>query len=325
MATQVPAGELTSLEQSIVEHVGRGEWLDLAGDELVDEAAMRSWGESRACRASVIRDILGGQMPTGGDPHGLRLRGARIIGRLDLENITTDVHLELKDCLLEGGVLARGARLGFVGLAGCQIEHPDEPPLAADRLACSALNLSGARITGHASAGAVRLEGARIEGSLDCDAASMRNDSGAALFAYGLQVGLGMFLSGGFTATGSGDLGAVNLVGTRIGGDLECDEAELSNDSGPALAAGNLEVGQDVFLHRGFTAAGAGDKGAVSLGSARIGGSLYASVATSTAPGQHCAMTLALPSSPTASRSARTSISPRSSPSPAAAIVRSLT
>ena len=140
MVTQVPSGGLTSVEQSLVEHVGRGEWLDLAvDDEAVDEAAMRSWGDSRTCRASVIRDILRGRLAADPDPHGLQLRGARITGRLDLENLTTDVNLELRDCLLEEGVLARDARLATVGLAGCQLEHPAEPPLdaAGSPAACS--------------------------------------------------------------------------------------------------------------------------------------------------------------------------------------------
>jgi hypothetical protein len=53
------------------------------------------------------------------DPHGLRLRRARITGRLDLENLTTDVTLELADCLLEEGILARDARLVGLSLAGC--------------------------------------------------------------------------------------------------------------------------------------------------------------------------------------------------------------
>jgi hypothetical protein len=48
VVTQVPSRGLTSVEQSLVEHVCRGERLDLAGeDEAVDEAAMRSWGDSR--------------------------------------------------------------------------------------------------------------------------------------------------------------------------------------------------------------------------------------------------------------------------------------
>ena len=150
---------------------------------------MRSWGDSRTCRASVIRDILRGRLAADPDPHGLRLRGARISGRLDLENLTTDVNLELNDCFLEEGVLARDAHLARVGLAGCQLEHATEPPLDADRLTCSVLTLNGARIVGHAEHGAVRLLGAHIGGQLDCTGASLRNDSGPALVADGLQVG----------------------------------------------------------------------------------------------------------------------------------------
>ena len=74
--------------------------LQVWGGVVIDEAAMRAWGESRTCRARVIRDILRGRLAADPDPHGLRLRGARIIGRLDLENLTTDVNLELNDCLL---------------------------------------------------------------------------------------------------------------------------------------------------------------------------------------------------------------------------------
>jgi hypothetical protein len=242
--THVPRGDLTSVERSLVEHVSRGEWLDLrAGDDAVDEAAMRSWGEPRIISAAVIRDILRGRLAADPDPHGLRLRGARITGRLDLANLTTDVSLQLSDCLLEEGVLAQGARLAFVALNGCQLEHPAERPLAADGLSCSALSLSGVRITGRTSAGAVSLTGARIGGSLDCDGVVLRSDSGPALLANGLEVGQGMSLKG-FTATGAGDSGAVNLAGARIGGSLDCDGASLRNDSGPALFAQSLEVGR---------------------------------------------------------------------------------
>ena len=50
----------------------------------------------------------------------------------------------------------------------------------------------------------------------------MGNDSGPALSADGLQVGQDMFLRGGFTATGSGEDGAVRLNGAHIGGQLDC-------------------------------------------------------------------------------------------------------
>ena len=60
-----------------------------------------------------------------------------------------------------------------------------------------------------------------------------------------------MFLRGGFTATGSGGDGAVRLIGAHIGGQLDCTGADLRNDSGPALVADGLQVGQDMYLAAG--------------------------------------------------------------------------
>jgi hypothetical protein len=143
----------------------------------------------------VIRDILRGRLVADRDPRGLRLRGARITGRLDLQDLTTDVHLELKDCLLEEGILARHARLAFVGLTGCQLEHPAEPPFDATGLTCSVLTLTRARVIGHTNTGAVNLYSAHVGGNLDCTGAELCNDSGPALSAERLQVGQGMFLA----------------------------------------------------------------------------------------------------------------------------------
>ena len=276
MATKAPAGgELTSVEQSLVDHVSRGETLDLAADnEEIDEAAMRSWGDSRICRASVIRDILRGRLAADPDPHGLQLRGARITGRIDLDSLTTDLDFELTDCLLEEGLVARDARLFTLVLTGCHLEHPAEPPLAVDRLTCSLIYLHKVTIIGHVESGALSLAGAHIAGPLICTTVSLDNDSGSALDASGLQTGQDLILTGGCTATGTGESGAVNLFGAHVGGILNCDGASLGNDSGPALQASGLQVDQGMFLTDGFTATGAGEYGAVSLIGAHVGGSL---------------------------------------------------
>ena len=231
---------------------------------------MRSWGETRTCRATVIRDILRGRLAPDPDPHGLRLRGARISGPLDLENLTTDVALGLTDCLLEEGLLARDACLSAVDLTGCHLEHAAKPPLDASGLTCSVLELTRTRITGHADAGVVTLAGAHIRGSFSCAGARLRNDSGPALVAGNLQVDQDMSLGDGFTADGTGAGGAVLLAYAHIGM-LGCSSVRLRNDSGPALNAFGLQVDRDMFLVNGFTADGAGDGGAVSLVSAHIG------------------------------------------------------
>jgi hypothetical protein len=59
----------------------------------------------------VIRDILRGRLVANLDPHGLRLRAARIVSQLDLEILTTNINLELKIAIWEEGVLARDAHL----------------------------------------------------------------------------------------------------------------------------------------------------------------------------------------------------------------------
>jgi hypothetical protein len=132
----------------------------------------------------------------------------------------------------------------------------------------------GFTATGAGDDGAVNLRGAHIGGRLSCTGATLGNDSGPALYADALQVDQDLFLDG-FTATGAGDNGAVNLLGAHIGGDLTCDGADLRNDSGPAVAADRLQVGQDVYLRGAFTATGA-----VNMRGAHIGGGLDCTGAT---------------------------------------------
>jgi hypothetical protein len=175
-----------------------------------------------------------------------------------------------------GAVNLRGARIG--GLLSCkkaQLCNDSGPALLADSLQVEQGMVlgDGFTATGAGAAGAVRLIGARSGGQLECNGAVLRNDSGPALFARGLQVDQSMFLGGGFTATGAGEVGAVNLAGARIGGQLACEKAQLCNRSGPALHAAYLQVDLSMALTNGFTAICA-DKavGAAYLTGARIGG-----------------------------------------------------
>jgi hypothetical protein len=280
--SSVDAEDLTAVEQSLIDHVTRGDMLDLtAAGEAIDEAAMRSWDNSRTIRAWVLRDIMRGQLARDPDPHGLRLRAARITGRLDLENLTSSITLQLVGCFLDEGLIARDAHMPFLSLFGSRLEHPTDTPLDADRLTATAgLSLARAAIVGHAEGGAVRLIGAHIGGQLNCTGAILRNDTGPALHADGLQVDQDMFLRNEFKATGINDLGAVRLAGAHIGGQLDCARATMLNYAGPALRADNLQVGQSMFLTDQFTATGGGDDGAVRLPGACIGGQLTCTEAT---------------------------------------------
>jgi hypothetical protein len=76
----------------------RGDELDLTEGVSVDRATMESWPADRQVPATAIRDLLRGASEV--DPRGVRLRGAHVVGQLDLEGVSSDVILELRDCYL---------------------------------------------------------------------------------------------------------------------------------------------------------------------------------------------------------------------------------
>jgi hypothetical protein len=261
------------VEQRLIDSVVCGDVLDLAGGEPVDEGAMRSWGDDRTVSASVIRDLVRGRLVAEPDPHGLRLRGARITGQIDLENITSDLALELRDCLLPSGLNLRNAQLPVVTLTGCRIEktpNSDDAPIDATRLTTRVLSFANSTVTAAAGPAAIRLAAARV-GTVDGHGARLENTTGPALDADGLQADHSVFLTDGFTATSASTQGTIRLIGARIGGQLNCGGASLRNTTGPSLNADNLSVAQGVLLHRGFTASSASEQGTIRLMGAHIG------------------------------------------------------
>ncbi|MEV4142759.1 hypothetical protein AB0J40_03770 [Amycolatopsis sp. NPDC049691] len=273
MATTADDESLTSADRALVDHVRTGEMLDLAVYGPLDDAAMSAWDDTHTISATVIRDILRGRHVDDPDPHGLRLRGARVAGRLDLENISSVLELELVDCLLDGGITARDATLGALSLVGCRLSHPTEPPLDGARLTAAVVHLGRTSLDAHCREGALHLPEARL-GVLNCDGVRLVNDSGPALTADGMRVERSAFLHNGSTATGSGKPGAVRVPGAEIGVQLNCSGSRLVGNSGPALVADGLQVGQDLILGYGFEATGSGEDGAIRLPGAQVGGQL---------------------------------------------------
>ena len=69
--------------------------------------------------------------------------------------------------------------------------------------------------------------------------------------------------------------GVVQLAGARIGGDLTCFGADLTNPAGPALNASGIQVGGDVYLTAEFRASGGDSLGTIRFDGGHIGGALY--------------------------------------------------
>ena len=125
-------------------------------------------------------------------------------------------------------------------------------------------------MTGSGEKGAVRLHSARVGGQLDLRNAEVTNNTGPALFADGLQADSDLRID--VCVTGSGEEGAVRLLGARVGGQLGLRGASPMRD-GPALFADGLQADSDLRID-GARVTGSGEEGAVRLLSARVGGQL---------------------------------------------------
>jgi hypothetical protein len=237
-----PGEDLWPREEDMRRLVEAGELLDLdAGSE---PTAMAAWGPDREIRAAVLRYLL---VDSTWLVHskGVRLRGARILGGLDLEAATLRCPLRLDNCYLDGPPLVLDyAAVSLLTVTRCQLAG-----LTGEALTVSKdLDLAGSTFTGP-----VALVGADITGSLKCSDARLdsADGDGNALDAMRLKVGGTVFLDRVTAA------GAVRLAGADITGNLECSGARLNreNRGGDALTADVLKVGGDVFLSE-VTAAG---------------------------------------------------------------------
>ena len=206
-------------------------------------------------RADLLYDLCVRPDGHGVDPKGIKLKGARVTGELDLEGTTVVRPVWLWNCHFEAPIILRDARTRTVGLQGSTV-----PGIRADRVRSEGM-LSLRRVT---IEGEVRLSGANINGNFTCRAATLENPGGNALIADGITVTGGVFLDNDFAAKGE-----VRLVGGTIGGDLGCRKASFDNTEKDALSLDGVTVRGDVFLDEGFAA-----KGKVSLVGAQIDGDL---------------------------------------------------
>ncbi|NAZ84640.1 hypothetical protein, partial [Kineococcus indalonis] len=268
-------GPLSPAERRLIASLITGEVADVHDDGPDQPGPDGRTGGRGHVRATLIRMImLGRVLPFAEiDPHGLRLTGAHLHQRLDLDELTSPLPLVLIDCHLTEGLSAARASLHTLHLTDgttVRCTDPEQPALDAGGLKLAHDLRLQCDIAGDSPRGAIVLLSASIGGHLDCEDGTVANVSGFALDGYGMSTGGGVFLQG--TLSGAGEDGAVRLAEASIGGPLDCTGGTLTNETGPALAADGLGTGGDAFLRGTFT--GAGKDGAVRLPGARVGGQL---------------------------------------------------
>jgi hypothetical protein len=309
--------DLTEPERLLCEAFPRGAWVDLReGDPAADDLDRApSWGPGREIRAEVVRALLlgAGTVEPGYAP-GVRLRGARVSGRLDLMGATVGWPLVCEHCSFDAEVRLVESTTKTVRFVDCRMPSLNGTRMRLDGI----LNLGGCTIDG-----LLRLDQAKVDGQVSLRGADIGRGSPEteAVAAYGLAVDGGVecikLTAHGTVAmrvariTGSLDLteariscpggrgfaadyaeiggrldcrsmaieGQTSLHNTRVAANVVLSDARLENPAGQALSAGGLTVDGGVFVNR-FTALGE-----IRMVGARLGANLTLTGSTLSNPG----------------------------------------
>lgn len=259
-------GQLSNAEKRLLRCAARGEIWQPAG---WDGKRPTTDNVTNRLRAGLIRFLLlGGDADNPVHEEGVMIAGAWLPDELSLRQIAAVGRLVLHRCHLAQRPMFIGATFPELSLTGSFV-----PGVSADRMEVK----GGAFLNdGFEAAGEVRMLGAKVGGNLTCNGCAFRNvdddgaPMGAALSADLMNVSGSVFLNGGFEA-----VGAVRLLGAKIGGNLTCKGGTLRNANGDgaplgaALSADRMMVEGNVFLDDGFKVTGA-----VHLLGAQIGGQL---------------------------------------------------
>ena len=275
--------ELTEPEQALWQAFPRGAWVNL-----------RDGDRDRVIRAEVISALLlGAADREPGYTPGVRIRGARVTGRLDLMGATVAWPLVCEYCDFEQELRFVESVTRTVRIVQSRLPAFNGTRMRLDGI----LNLWACGITG-----VLRLDQAKVTGQL-CLRDAIIGDAagpgdGEAVAAFGLAVDGGVectaltthgsvglqvaTITGGLDLRGArisrpgqlallvdravigGQLacrdltveGEIGMHNTRVGASLVLAAASLANPGGVALSAGGLTVAGGVFLIDGFSAVG---------------------------------------------------------------------
>jgi hypothetical protein len=107
-------GDLTSRERELVDAAASGDVLECS--QLPIEQLSATDDPEHTIRAELLRELLLKRCNKPPDPRGVRLRGARITGTLDLTHVEAAVGMELRNCSFDHPVVLEGAHLPWLTL-----------------------------------------------------------------------------------------------------------------------------------------------------------------------------------------------------------------
>jgi hypothetical protein len=131
----VEPGDLSGAERLLWVAFPRGDWADLReGDAVADDLGKAPrWGPDRVIRAGVIRALLlGACAGEPGHAPAVRLRGARVSGRLDLMGATVNSVLLCEHCWFDAEVRLVEATTRTVRIVDSRLRRLNGTRMRAD-------------------------------------------------------------------------------------------------------------------------------------------------------------------------------------------------
>jgi hypothetical protein len=222
--------DLTDAERSVWAAFPSGTWVDLrAGDDRDDLEDAARWGSQRLVRAKVLTALLlGAAGPQPGSFPAVRLRGARIAGRLDVMGATVGFGLVCEYCWFDTAPRFVEATTKTVRLVNCRLAGFNGTRMRTEGI----LNLYRTKV-----GGALLLDQATIAGQACLGQAVVDGQAGEAVAAHGLV------LSGDLDCTEMISRGPVRLGNARIDGSVQLIGAQICSSGGRALDATNAVIG----------------------------------------------------------------------------------
>lgn len=263
--------QLTNSEKEFLLAVCEGKDADFRVpniDTLNNPLNAGKWDESRTIKASLIAWLcIDSDAQKFLTNFGLKIQGAKIIGRLNLNYVCLEIPLVFLRCAFMAPISLERAKIKILDLSGSYVcSQKIENSLG--EIVNSSLEARGIEVekdfflrNGFISTGCISIVGARIGGNLACYGGVLDNGTEDALLAHNSVINGDVFLSDGFLA-----IGRVFLTGITIYGSLICRAGKFKNDLDDALCVDGADIRNAVLCNSGFQAIGR-----VSLLGTRIG------------------------------------------------------
>ncbi|WP_041832500.1 hypothetical protein [Actinoplanes sp. N902-109] len=204
----------------------------LTADDLAESEDPR-----QLLHADTVRRLLV-EADASGDPLGVRVKGARVTGQLNLDGIRTDMGLNFEDCVFDEWVTANRATLASVRFYRCRL-----PAIAGTQLTVhqSVLVMNCYLPGSAASSSTVRLRGAKIGGNLSLTGSRLQGRDGVVLDLQAVVVGQSVAL-GRLAVRAAAPTAAVVLYGAQVAGDLSGHKTFIENTAGSALTVEQAHI-----------------------------------------------------------------------------------